>query len=84
MTHKVLLSALFVVVAACATVENETTSTIELNGRSYELRTRSIDGANGTYTTHSVRANGTYRTCDPMSPGSCEAAIRNTRRGLNG
>ena len=72
------------VLSACAEVENESYSTITLNGREYELRTRTMEGANGPYVTHSVRVNTGYRTCDPDSPGSCQAAIRNSRRGLNG
>lgn len=62
---------------ACASVTNETKSTIALDGRTYELRTRTMQGANGSYNTSSVLAHGTWRLCLPESPGSCEAAIRN-------
>lgn len=84
MTKKVFLAACAAIVCGCSTVQNEEFSTIVLNGREYDLRTRTMQGANGTFVTHSVRTNSGYRMCDPGSPGSCEAAIRNSRRGLNG
>ncbi|MGD9294762.1 MAG: hypothetical protein PVI41_07760 [Roseobacter sp.] len=84
MTNKAFWAACAVIVSGCSTVQDESYSTIVLNGREYDLRTRTMEGPNGTYVTHSVRANTGYRTCDPNSPGSCEAAIRNSRRGLNG
>ncbi len=83
MTLRLLGTLCILILPACAEVKNESFSTITLKGREYELRTRTIEGANGPYVTHSVRANTGYRTCNPDSPGSCEAALRNSRRGLD-
>ncbi len=77
----IFLFSTALVLSACGTVTNETKGTIVLDGRTYELRTRTIQGSNGSYDTSSVRAHGTWRICLPASPGSCEAAIR---RGSNG
>ncbi|MGA9434838.1 MAG: hypothetical protein WBV62_11450 [Roseobacter sp.] len=66
--------------SACSTVESETFTTIDLNGRDYQLRTRTINGPQGTFETHAIRAgDGSFRSCDPQSPQSCRAAL-NTRR----
>ena len=67
-------TALFL--SACATAQNENFSTINLNGRDYELRTRTMSGASGSFVQNSVLAHGTWRTCLPDSPGDCEAAVR--------
>lgn len=63
--------------AACGTVTNETVGTIVVDGEAFELRTRTIDGPNGTYDTTSVRVNSVYYGCIPTSRGDCEAAVRN-------
>ena len=68
---------------ACGSVTNETTSSIVVDRNTYELRTRTIQGPNGAYDTSSVRVKGTYRQCQPDSPGSCEAAVRNDSYGSN-
>ncbi|MFK7879967.1 hypothetical protein [Roseobacter sp.] len=56
---------------------NETRNTIVVDGEPYDIRTRTIDGPNGTYQTSSVRVYGFYYTCIPDSPNDCEAAVRN-------
>ena len=79
----VFLFASALVLSACGTVTNETRGTINLDGRTYELRTRTMQGSDGSYNTSSVRAKGTWRQCLPASPGSCEAAIRRGNKGSN-
>ncbi|WP_187429471.1 hypothetical protein ROLI_032610 [Roseobacter fucihabitans] len=64
---------------ACATVSSETISTVVVDGEAYDVRTRTIEGANGSYETSSVRVNARYYLCILDSPGDCEAAAR---RGL--
>lgn len=80
MARKVLFGAALILLAGCADVQNETFSTITLNGRDYDLRTRTVSGAGGTFVQHSVLAYGTWRTCLPDSPGSCEGAVRRRER----
>ena len=63
--------------SACGSVVNETTGSYVVDGKSYELRTRTVQGSNGTYDTSSIRVNGTYYQCRPESPGSCKAAVTN-------
>ncbi len=71
-----LLIKLTVGLVGCATIENESFSTIILNGEAYDLRTRTMTSANRSYVTHSVRIGGSkWVPCIPDSPGSCEAAI---------
>ncbi|MDW3224804.1 MAG: hypothetical protein R8G34_18300 [Paracoccaceae bacterium] len=69
-----------IALSGCASVTSETFSTVVLEGRSYELRTRTIDGPNGPYETSSVQVRGSYYLCKPDSPGDCEAAIREGRK----
>ena len=82
MTRKMVLGTTLILVTGCAEIQNETLSTITLNGREYPLRTRTISGPDGSYVQHSVKAQGTYRSCLPDSPGSCEAAVRRQERPL--
>ncbi|MEP2030393.1 MAG: hypothetical protein ABJI96_16985 [Paracoccaceae bacterium] len=77
MKPKSILIGAALLLSACGSVVNETNSSIVINGRTYELRTRTIQGSNGTYDTSSVRVNGTYYQCQPDSPGSCKAAVTN-------
>ncbi|MEP2030172.1 MAG: hypothetical protein ABJI96_15845 [Paracoccaceae bacterium] len=79
----ILLFATGLVLSACGTVTNETRGTIVLDGRTYELRTRTMQGSDGSYDTSSVKAKGKWRQCLPQSPGSCEAAIRRDNSGSN-
>jgi hypothetical protein len=81
MKPRAFLIASAVLLSTCGTVTNETTGTIILDGRSYQLRTRTIQGSDGSYNTSSVQAKGTWRQCLPASPGSCEAAVRNNNYG---
>lgn len=76
MKPRTFLIAAAILLSACGSVTNETTSTINVDGRNYELRTRTIQGPNGTYDTSSVRVNGAYVQCIPSSPGSCRGAIQ--------
>lgn len=80
-TWRILLAATACITAACASVTNETFSTIILDGRSYELRTRTFDGPDGAYQTSSVRVNSNYYLCKPDSPGDCQAAVKRGRNG---
>ena len=80
MTRILLLGCTLAMMAGCATVENNTSSTIIVNGRETELRKRTYTVNGELRETYSVRArNGSYQQCDPSSPGSCERAARKTR-----
>jgi hypothetical protein len=76
MKAKVALLAGFGLLAACGTVESQSSSTIVVDGRSYEVRERIINGPSGPYAHTSVRVRGNYVSCLPDSPGDCEAAVR--------
>ncbi len=65
--------------AACGEVVNETTSTLVVDGNAYELRTRTIQGQNGTFDQSSVKVQNRIYTCLPNSPGDCEATVRLAR-----
>lgn len=78
---QVLLATAAGVFSACAPVSNETFSTITVEGRPYELRTRTIDGPNGPYETSSVLVRNNYYLCKPDSPGDCEAAVKTGQNG---
>jgi hypothetical protein len=83
MLRAALTMTTLLTLSACATVESETYSMINLNGRDYELRTRSINGPQGLFETHAIRANdGSFRSCDPQTPRTCQSAL-NTRRDSN-
>jgi hypothetical protein len=79
MIPKVALVAGLSLMTACGTVESERTGTIVVDGLSYQLRERTINGRNGPYEHTSVRVSGNYYTCLPDSPGDCEAAVRRGR-----
>ncbi|MDW3224803.1 MAG: hypothetical protein R8G34_18295 [Paracoccaceae bacterium] len=68
--------AALVALSACGTITNETYSTIVVDDDTYKIRTRTIDGANGTYQTSSVQVYGLHYQCLPESKGDCEAAVR--------
>lgn len=70
------LVATGLLLSACGSVTNESTSSINVDGRNYELRTRTIQGSIGSYETSSVRVRGVFYQCLPNSPGSCEGAVR--------
>lgn len=74
--HLIWLGTL--VLTACATVVDERRSSIVVDGRSYELRTRLIDGPNGTFEHTSVFVYQTPVMCQPDSPGDCEGKVRRT------
>lgn len=70
------VTALSLVVTGCATIESESIGEVVVNGRSYELRTRTLNGPNGTYESSHVVVRGNTEVCRPQSPGDCEAAVR--------
>ncbi len=77
MLRKTLLGTSLVLMAGCASIENESYSTIVVNGRETELRTRTMSDGNRTYVSNAVRAkNGSFKICEPDEPGSCEQALR--------
>lgn len=65
---------------ACGTVLSESSSTIVVDGESYELTTRLIDGPQGTYEQSSVSVRNKPNLCLPDSPGDCTAAVRSALR----
>lgn len=73
------LIALSLSLTACGTVEQETFTPIVVDGRTYELRTRTIDGPNGSYQTTSAMVGRIAYLCKIDSPGDCEAAVRRGR-----
>lgn len=81
MSYKLIYLPFFATFAlgACATVAEEQLSAIVVDGESYTLRTRTIQGPNGPFETTSARVRGGHFLCKIDSPGDCEAAVR---RGL--
>lgn len=66
-----------VVLAGCGQVVDETFGSIVVDGQTYEIRNRVIDGPNGTYTHSSVIVHNKPQICLPDSPGDCRAAVKN-------
>lgn len=82
MVRKTLLGTALVLMAGCASVENETYSTILVNGRETDLRSRTVVEGDRTYISHAVRSrSGSFKTCEPDRPGSCEQAARSNAGG---
>lgn len=79
MRQGVLLLTCAFFLAACAAVIEESTSSITVDGRSYELRERILEGRDGPVKQTSVWVKGGYALCLIDSPGDCEAAVRNAR-----
>lgn len=78
--RKMLAGTTLVLLTACGSVEQETFSTINIEGREFNFRTQTISGPQGTFETHAIQAaNGSWRSCDPTYPKDCLAA-RDTRR----
>ncbi|MBW4707029.1 hypothetical protein KX928_04425 [Roseobacter sp. YSTF-M11] len=70
------------VLSACATISDETSVPAVLegglnDGEKYEIRTRTLHGANGTYAQTRVVYKGFARTCILDSPNDCESKARN-------
>ena len=87
MNFKTLALVSLATLAACSTVVDEKTTTAVLRdgfyaGTQYQIRTRTMQGANGTYTQTSVVYNGVTAVCIPDSPGDCENAARNLIDGI--
>lgn len=81
MQHPQTLFAMttFALVAACATVSDQTIGMITVDGVNYTTITRTFD-QNGQITrTGAVRFAGVSYGCDTTRPGSCEAVIRRLR-----
>jgi hypothetical protein len=76
MSTKVVLGVCGIVLCSCGTITEQSQSSIMINGRSYELRDRTVQGISGSYRQTSIKVNNSYRDCLIDSPGSCEAAIR--------
>lgn len=70
--------------SACATVVDETRTSIMVDGRAYELRTRTLEGTDGTFQQSSVVVRNRLYTCLPASPGDCEATVRLARTESRG
>ncbi len=84
MTRKIFFGTALILLTACGTVENETFSTMTINGRDYNFRTQTINGPQGTYTVNAIQANnGSWRTCDPTYPLDCLSARRTNRNSDN-
>jgi uncharacterized protein YceK len=75
-----LLPIAALLLGGCATVLDETRQEIVVNGKTYEVRTRTIEGPQGTYVSSAAIVYGSAHPCILNSPGDCEAAVR---RGLN-
>ena len=75
-----LLGTLMLAVSACSSVVSESYGSIVVDGDTYDVRNRVIEGPEGSYTQTSVIVASVPRTCLPQSPGDCEAAVR---RALN-
>ncbi|MFK7882051.1 hypothetical protein [Roseobacter sp.] len=75
------ISAAFIL-SACANVVEETRTQAVLDGgffdgEPYEIRTRLMEGPNGTYEQTRVVYKGFARTCIRDSPNDCESKARN-------
>lgn len=79
MLAKAALAICAILLSACATVSDETFRTIMVDGESYQVRIRTLEGQNGPVKQSSVWVKGGYSLCIIDSPGDCEAAIRNAR-----
>lgn len=75
-TSRFLPALCVLALGACATVAEEQLSSIVVDDESYVLRTRTIEGPNGSFETTSARVRGKYFICKIDSPGDCEAAVR--------
>ncbi|WP_300056103.1 hypothetical protein [uncultured Roseobacter sp.] len=76
-----LLPAMAIVLSACASVSTETRTpaTLEggfLDGERYEIRTRLLEGPEGSFEQTSVVYKGLARTCIRDSPNDCERIAR--------
>ena len=84
MTRTALVGTALIVLTACGSVEEETLSTMNIDGREYNFRTQTINGPQGTFQTHAIQAsNGSWRTCDPTYPKDCLAARRTNSNRSN-
>lgn len=84
MTVRYSWAAGLVALTACAPVTDETRSTIDVEGSTYELRTRTLDGPNGPFQQSSVKVKNKYYICLPDSPGDCAAAVKLARTESRG
>lgn len=82
MSLRMMPIAATMMLSACATISEETRTPAVLEGgfyggERYELRTRLLEGPNGTYSQTSVVYRGLARTCILDSPNDCELKARN-------
>lgn len=75
-----IFAAAALTLGACGTVTDERLTPIVVDGQTFELRTRTIDGPNGAYETTSAEVYNIHYPCKIDSPGDCEGAVL---RGLN-
>ncbi len=81
MKAKLIAPVIALALGACATVIDEQRQTRVLergfySGERYELRTRTMQGPNGTFVQTSVVYRGLSRTCIIDSPRDCELAAQ--------
>lgn len=80
MLRATLIITTVLTLGACASVQNESYSTINIDGRDYQLRSRTLNGPQGTFENYAIRANdGSFRSCDPDTPRSCRLALNTSR-----
>lgn len=75
-TSRVFPALACLTLGACASVTDERLSTLVVNGEEYTLRTRTLEGPNGSFETTSAIVRGKAFVCRIDSPGDCEAAVR--------
>ena len=75
----VCLAMSLVGLSACGSVVSESSSTIEVDGRTYELRTQVLETQGRTYEHSSVVVKNRLYTCLPESPNDCAATVRSAR-----
>lgn len=69
--------------AGCGEVVEESYGTIVVDGQNYDVRSRVIDGPNGSYTKTSVIVGNVPHTCLPDSPGDCRAAVKQAKNNID-
>ena len=79
MSKKFYAGIALATLAACATVEGETRTTAVVQdgfykGEVYQVRTQTLNGAQGEFERSSVVYRGFSRVCRANSPGDCEKA----------
>lgn len=81
MGWKRLLFLVFAAVSGCSQVISEQQSTITVDGRTFPLITQTMQSGDRTFEVSFVVVKNQRRQCLKDSPGDCEAATRESRRG---